>query len=61
MGLVKCKDCQHECSDMAEKCPNCGATISTWKGVGRDITLILFMILAIGLIGLIDWIMCFGS
>jgi len=27
MALVKCKECEKEVSDKAEKCPNCGAPI----------------------------------
>ena len=29
MALVKCKECNKEISDKAEKCPNCGCPIST--------------------------------
>ena len=28
MGLIKCSECGHEISSLAETCPNCGAPVS---------------------------------
>lgn len=49
MALVKCKECKHEISKKAKKCPNCGAPIKrtsvvTWL-VG-----IIFSMLVIGMV-----------
>jgi len=28
MALIKCRECNHEVSDKAEACPNCGAPVA---------------------------------
>ncbi|EDN65708.1 membrane protein [Beggiatoa sp. PS] len=39
MNIVKCRDCQHDVSDSAKICPNCGAPYpynSDWNGYGYE-------------------------
>jgi len=31
MALIKCVECNHEVSEFAESCPNCGCPISISK------------------------------
>ena len=39
MNIVKCRDCQHDVSDSAKICPNCGAPCPynlDWNGYGYE-------------------------
>lgn len=47
MSLIKCKECGHEISKTADKCPNCGSTMPT---TARQIRSIGVALLAVGLI-----------
>lgn len=35
MALIKCPECNHEISDMAPACPNCGCPINKQKRISR--------------------------
>ena len=44
MALTKCKECNHEISDQAQSCPNCGAPQkpkSKGMGLGKWILILL--------------------
>ncbi|MBI9032427.1 hypothetical protein JEZ13_10585 [bacterium] len=43
MALVKCKECSHEVSSKAKKCPNCGAN-PTHMFLSRKARLIIRLI-----------------
>jgi len=43
MALIKCKECGHEVSNKADKCPNCGVSLTSK-------TKILFSLILIGLL-----------
>lgn len=48
MALIKCQECGHEVSDTCDKCPNCGASISSQQ-------------LSVGDKNMIVKICCFGA
>ncbi|WP_440654605.1 zinc ribbon domain-containing protein [Candidatus Pelagibacter sp. HIMB1506] len=48
MALVKCKECNKQISDSAEKCPNCGFKKKQWS-IGWKSTLFIIFILLYGI------------
>ena len=46
MALKKCKECGHEVSTKADKCPNCGASVKK-KGMGCSSWLVILIILVV--------------
>lgn len=52
MTLIKCKECNAEISDKAEKCPNCGYTINKKNGLGCFSWILIIFIIFIILIAI---------
>lgn len=49
--LIKCKECDHEVSDSAKACPNCGVKIKSGSGFGYALLGILVLIAVIIIFG----------
>ena len=45
MALVKCKECNKQISDTAEKCPNCGFKKKQWSIGWKGTLFIIFVVL----------------
>ena len=58
MALIKCPECEHEVSDSATVCPNCGFTLKKEINMQRRITfwdkykwIIIFVVALLGVVG----------
>ena len=47
MALIKCKECGHEVSDKADKCPNCGAPVPKKSSAGGVVIILLLGLTAL--------------
>lgn len=47
MAMIKCKECNHEMSDKAKNCPNCGCVTERKKKARKKLILLIILVILI--------------